>query len=452
MLPSSSVTEFFIFIQGIIFLLIALSFGAYYLGARRPKQGVIAASVLSVAALSFASPAFLSDSVDPLAKVIEPYKYNIARWELGSASSQLTQRLFHPFSHPDPTSVESVTKLKAFFEVSQEISRAKSDLAAAEARLQMSAVSTNIDSLDTLHETQKELKFEAELILERLIAIEAEKEGLTRSFMGLSFLWPPVGVSIESRPGVLAVSPRDRIALQTSVLLNSGISRDTREEIEKEIAHLDLSGLIVGIGGVATYPAILPDDGNLESALEIAAHEWLHHYLYFHPLGRNYFSGGEMTSINETVANMWGKEIGRRLYCGHFAACAPDVAQPGTMPPPVSPPPPANVFDFNREMRATRLRVDALLNDGKVQEAEEYMESRRKQFVERGYTIRKLNQAYFAFFGSYGDEPSVVSPVGDMLRLIRSKNDTIGGFVLQMQEVESYEQFEAEFAKANSAI
>jgi hypothetical protein len=38
---------------------------------------------------------------------------------------------------------------------------------------------------------------------------------------------------------------------------------------------------------------------------------------------------------------------------------------------------------------------------GKVELAEEFMEERRQFFWKKGYHIRKLNQAYFAFHGAY---------------------------------------------------
>lgn len=213
---------------------------------------------------------------------------------------------------------------------------------------------------------------------------------------------------------------------------------------------MDLSGLVIGIGGVATYPAILPDDGDLESALEISAHEWLHHYLFFHQLGRNYYASGQMTSINETVANMWGKEIGTRLYCQYFTKCAPEVAPPPIIVPPPPATSPSNVFDFNREMRSIRLKVDEMLKQGKIEQAEAYMEDRRKFLVENNYIIRKLNQAYFAFYGSYGDEPSVVSPIGDQLRIIRLENGTVGDFIRQVQVIGNVEEFDAAFAEVSN--
>ncbi len=72
-------------------------------------------------------------------------------------------------------------------------------------------------------------------------------------------------------------------------------------------------------------------------------------------------------------------------------------------------------------MHATRVRVDELLAAGRVEEAEQYMEERRALFVENGYMIRKLNQAYFAFYGSYADQPGATGsdPIGPALRELR---------------------------------
>ena len=70
-----------------------------------------------------------------------------------------------------------------------------------------------------------------------------------------------------------------------------------------------------------------------------------------------------------------------------------------------SDPIPEKGFDFREEMHLTRLEVDQLLKEGKIEEAESYMEIRRIIFWENGYQIRRLNQAYFAFHGSYAAEP-----------------------------------------------
>ena len=70
-------------------------------------------------------------------------------------------------------------------------------------------------------------------------------------------------------------------------------------------------------------------------------------------------------------------------------------------------------------MRKTRLEADRLLVEGKINEAEQYMESQRRVLVENGYAIRKLNQAYFAFHGSYAVGAAATDPIGGKLRLLR---------------------------------
>jgi hypothetical protein len=86
--------------------------------------------------------------------------------------------------------------------------------------------------------------------------------------------------------------------------------------------------------------------------------------------------------------------------------------------------------------------VDALLAEGKVEEAEAYMEERRQVFWDEGYQIRKLNQAFFAFYGGYAAEPGGASggdPIGPMLREIRAASPSLRAFLDTMGGVTSFE-------------
>src|SRR4030067_3637460 len=108
--------------------------------------------------------------------------------------------------------------------------------------------------------------------------------------------------------------------------------------------------------------------------------------------------------VNEAAASIAGVEIGRALLERYY----PELLPPPPPPPPTPgeiQPPPAPVFDFREEMRITRETADQLLAEGKIEQAEEYMEARRVFFWEDGYLIRKLKQAYFAFHGAYADQP-----------------------------------------------
>ena len=87
-------------------------------------------------------------------------------------------------------------------------------------------------------------------------------------------------------------------------------------------------------------------------------------------------------------------------------------------------------FDFQAEMRATRIRVDELLAAGDVDGAEEYMEARRRIFVAEGYPIRKLNQAYFAFHGAYATTGAAgVSVIGEQVLELRRGSTSLAEFL-----------------------
>jgi hypothetical protein len=200
------------------------------------------------------------------------------------------------------------------------------------------------------------------------------------------------------------------------------------EAIEDEVDNLGVSSLVVKLGGLgATYPSFVTDEASLRFTLDAAAEEWLHQYLFFRPLGilytldltgisRNY----EIAVINETVAGMAASEIGAIIYQKYYAADETDTS-----------PSQADLsgFDFNREMRDIRRRVDDLLAQGEIEAAEEFMEERRQFLATQGYHIRKLNQAYFAFYGAYADDPTSISPIGAELRELREQSGSLKEFL-----------------------
>ena len=109
---------------------------------------------------------------------------------------------------------------------------------------------------------------------------------------------------------MLIISFRHKIEIVDTVLLRSDTSLEDTLKIEEGVEELGFSALVEPVGGVATYPSIVSQMPSLQSLLSTIAHEWLHHYFFFHPLGRNYWSNYEMTTINETTADIAGAEIG----------------------------------------------------------------------------------------------------------------------------------------------
>ena len=95
------------------------------------------------------------------------------------------------------------------------------------------------------------------------------------------------------------------------------------------------------------------------------------------------------------------------------------------------------------EMHETRVTADRLLAEGKIDQAESYMEMRRRFLWDNGYHIRKLNQAYFAFYGAYADQPGGAAgedPVGAAVRLLRADSPSLADFINRIAWMWNYEQ------------
>jgi hypothetical protein len=189
------------------------------------------------------------------------------------------------------------------------------------------------------------------------------------------------------------------------------------------------------------------------SAFEISSHEWTHHYLSFYPLGFNYGQTPQLYTMNETVANIVGGEIGWAVlhrYYPDLAGQPPDYTpRPPEPPRPPTPGKPGE-FVFNTQMRNVRVEVDALLAQGRVEEAEAYMERCRATFVTQGYHIRKLNQAYFAFYGSYADQPGATGadPVGPTLRELRYYSPSLIDFIASVRGATTLAEIQAALNRA----
>jgi hypothetical protein len=73
------------------------------------------------------------------------------------------------------------------------------------------------------------------------------------------------------------------------------------------------------------------------------------------------------------------------------------------------------------------------------------METRRQFFWDHGYAIRKLNQAYFAFYGSYADTPTGpagADPVGAAVRELRARSASLAQFVDRMAGLTSFAELQ----------
>lgn len=264
-------------------------------------------------------------------------------------------------------------------------------------------------------------------ILDGRLTRVIKEAGLTRHIGG-DVVWPPVNIEFQEPPAVLVTSPRSEIKRQGDSLLRGDLSIARVQAIESK-AERDgrTSALVVEIGGIAEYPAIIPFDEDYRFILQDIAHEWTHHYLYFAPLGRAYFDSAKLRTLNETVADMVGRELGDMLLAEYPLAQAPSlvtIARFGSGMREAR-----SAIDFTMELRELRRRVESLLADGKIDEAERAMEEKRQFLAANGYYIRRLNQAYFAFHGSYADRAGSIDPIGPKLDDLRKRAASLRAFV-----------------------
>jgi len=274
-------------------------------------------------------------------------------------------------------------------------------------------------------------------------------------------LIPPVLYRSEPDSYALIVSPRDEIRQSVNLMLIRNLTLDEivhlEEAIEKE---LDLSALVVGIGGVGLYPSMVIETSNLDWLIHVIGHEWTHNFLTIRPLGANYNTSPELTTINETIADLSADDIQRETFLLYYPEFLPaesvveeSVAEESEESPPPEPPDPVpegEVFDFRAEMHITRLEVDRLLADKEIEEAETYMETRRLFFWENGYLIRKLNQAYFAFHGSYAAAPGGAADaegvdLGSQLRELKANAPSYAAFMREVAWKWRLDQFQILF-------
>jgi len=281
----------------------------------------------------------------------------------------------------------------------------------------------------------------AEAVLQNQISAVVGSMGLTLGGQPL----PPVLYHSSPLPLALIVSPRDVIRQDADISLDPYLNLDQTVDLEDQVDRsLNVSSLVVPVGGVGIYPTMVQQTSDMNWLSEVVAHEWVHNFLTLRPLGASYYASPELRTMNETTASIAGKEIGRVVLERFYPELVPpEPAEPNTPQTPAFPSQPE--FDFRAEMRITRVNVDQLLADGKVEEAEDYMEQRRIFFWENGYHIRKLNQAYFAFYGAYADQPGGAAgedPVGTAVRNLRAQSSNLAGFLNRISWMWKFQQLQ----------
>ncbi len=385
-----------------------------------------------------------------------PYEFDYVSWTITALIRKLTQSSLDVFRYIPREEGQKI--VLDYLELIYQINNSQGELvsvlsdpqlenkdpAAAEIRMNLGVMLTKREDISPFVEQIIQGQMNAALVALRI------------SLGGQ--LIPPVLYRTEPDSYALIVSPREEIQQAANLMLIRNLALDEIVQLEEAIEDdLDLSALVVGIGGVGLYPSMIIETSSLDWTIHVIGHEWTHNYLTIRPLGANYYASPELTTINETIADLSAEDIQRELfsiYYPEFLSPEQTIEEPGELPA-LNPIPPEDNFDFRAEMHLTRLEVDRLLTAGKINEAEDYMESRRLIFWENGYLIRKLNQAYFAFHGSYAADPGGASnaegaDLGSQLRELKEEAPSYAEFMREVAWRWRLDQFQALFMKNQS--
>jgi hypothetical protein len=353
-------------------------------------------------------------SSDPIERIASPFRHDTVSWEVHAFLTKAAAKLGRIL----PNQEDHEELLRRFYTLSARLAR------------------SNDPSL--LQEHQR-LRNRVETILEGRITRLLKEEGITFRpplFDHWQLVFPPVAVDLASPPTVLVVSPREAIRLERAILLAPGMDIPLRKAMERDVDATGVSSLVVSVGGMATYPSTVAPLTSYSATVETAIHEWVHHYLALFPLGRHYFHSPEMRTINETVADMVAKELTAK-FTQRWPAPIQDA-------PPS--PPPAQLI---HRLRALRQQVEALLARGDVPRAERLMEEERERLAKEGFYFRKINQAFFAFYGLYAESPASISPIGDKLKALRRRAGSLRSFLELVSGITSEAELDMMLASSN---
>lgn len=389
-----------------------------------------------------------SDRVRAFTRQIE---FDYPNWVWNAAWTKLEQASISvPYLFERETSKEIVVEYlrttQSLMQAEQQLEQIFADPAITDKEASAAHVRSQRDQLIA---RQSDLAPMAEATLQSQISDALAELGLTSVGQPV----PPVLYRTSSTPLALIVSERSVIAQIANISVLPALTLDQQIALEDEVAKsLDVSTLVVPIGGVGVYPTMVMETTDLRWTLDTIAHEWTHNYLNLRPLGLNYTITPEVRTMNETTASIAGNEIGTYVLEHYYSELiaspqAPDrtrvsFSEPVTPRSQAEDPP---VFDFREEMHETRVTADRLLAEGKIEEAEAFMEQRRQLFWTNGYLLRKLNQAYFAFHGAYADVPGGAAgedPVGPAVRALRAQSGSLADFINTIAWMTSFEELE----------
>jgi hypothetical protein len=387
-------------------------------------------------------PKYSSSFDDNLKTIVQPYSFDFARWELNTLYNQLKHRITGSPEEEVYTS-QSVVR---YFSYMVQMNSLKSSMQMLQAGKIQGDIALYEANLKEVEAQITALKPITERTIARQIGQILNEQGIYHPFGDnwFKYIFPPVYFKLEDPLYILVISPRDKIERVRDITIKQDIVTADMEQMESALEKLDMSALVVQIGGLgATYPSFVVNNADLRFTIDVAVEEWLHQYLSFKPLGFRYVLNllgishdPAIPTINETVAGIASQELGAMIYDRFYSQYKTENDKKESLPV-------GSQFDFNAAMRETRQTVDHYLASGQIEEAEKYMQNRRQFLASNGYYIRKLNQAYFAFYGSYAHSASSVDPVGGQIKLLKEHSLNVKDFLDTTSRIKNQDDLNA---------
>ena len=363
-----------------------------------------------------------------LSAIDASYRFSIFNWEVKS----LSQEIGVAFSDKDKATPDHPQVVVDYFSVMDKINAEQQAIEAITSGITGGDVKPYLSALSSLEQQRDALAPQAELVLESQVRATLNSLGIYNPLDGILDLkatFPPVLLRLQEPPKLLVVSPIGNISRLATIPLNNNMSLNDINKLEDDVSALGVSALVVDLGGIATYPSFVANRYGLQFALSTAVEEWCHQYLFFRPLGFRYgleemgFNEPDyIVTMNETLAGMVSDEVANVIYNKYYASYYPPASSSDGGGA-------TSGFNFNTFMHDTRVQVDSMLAQGQVTQAEAYMEQQRLILASHGYLIRKLNQAFFAFYGSYADQPGFENPISENLTTLRINNASLATFL-----------------------
>lgn len=372
--------------------------------------------------------------------VTKPYAFSVAGWEFAT----FWERTKELFTLKDKTTQTDTQVTDQYIALHNQINDLKNQITNTN-RLSIQP------QIDTLQAQQDKITPQVEKIIKKQTSQVLKDLGIYQpwyKYIGLKVLFPAPDFKIEPLPHLLVISPKNKIDEKTTILLQQNLTLAQMIQIEGSADNLNVSALVVDLGGISTYPSLVSADSDFQFLVETCAHEWAHAYLTFEPLGFRYIlnqagltHNDDITTMNESTADIIGKEVGAAVIKKYYPQFQTTARPAVTAAPAIAAPAPE--FNFNQTMHSIRMQVDAYLAAGQVDTAEQYMDQQQIYLAANGYYIRKLNQAYFAFYGTYADSPAYENPIGTKIKQIRAESTSLKSFLSTMSAMTGPQNLDA---------